>query len=199
MNKRFRWPPICVAGLFVIAGALAVSGQADGPPRQTEVVAASGERLPDLAGSWTGTWEDTIYPFSGGLAWEIVIDGQDMTGSGTIDLSSLGLGVMPGTAEGTITVPPARTTLDFTFTAASLGSGSGSITDNTAIGSGTVIAPLGFGDFTFQANVTNERMRGTFDFTSPGGGAGKVLMTKETPVDDSSWGVVKGRYRDGGE
>jgi hypothetical protein len=191
---------VAVAAIFVIAGGIAVTGPAGGTGHGEAAYAAGGERLPDLAGSWLGTWEDTIYVgFSGDLSWTIYIDGSTMTANGIIDLSDLGLGLMPGSAEGTISGEPGRSTLDFTFTAGSVGGGVGTITGNLASGSGNVIPPLDFGAFTFQATVSDTQMRGTFDFTSPGGGAGKVLMTKDTPVEASSWGVVKDRYRAGNE
>ncbi|MFH1865688.1 MAG: hypothetical protein ABIK85_07370, partial [Candidatus Eisenbacteria bacterium] len=136
-----------------------------------------------------------------GMSWEITQDPSDLSATGIIDLTYFslhGLGMESGSASGAITSRPPGETLDFTFTAATVGSGSGTIVGTLASGTGTVTPPLDFGDFTFQGTVSDTVIRGTFDYINPGTGAGKVLMTKNTPVEPLSWGKLKARYRDDG-
>ena len=118
--------------------------------------------------------------------------GPNWSGSGFIDLSSLGLGVMPGTATGT----QSGSTITFTFTATSVGNGSGTITNGDAVGTGTEGPPLAFGPFTFTGVLTPTAMVGHFLFTNPGGGGGNAALANITsPTLPSSWGAVKNHYR----
>jgi hypothetical protein len=195
MEKRPNLPPIYVAALVVIAAAFAFTGQDDSPRAFGRPTPASPDSIPDLVGTWTGTWQDTIYVGAGGdLSWEISQDGPDFSASGIIDFSYFGMGSVPGTATGTIT----RETLEFTFEAPAAGSGAGVITDDAVSGTGMMIVPA-FGPFTFEGMLTDDTIRGTFDFTNPGGGAGRAVLTKETPVERASWGEVKSRFREPGE
>jgi len=159
------------------------------PPR---VTAAGAAAVPDLAGDWIGSWNDTIYGVSGEIIMHITIDGDSWSGTGSIDVSAIDpfLGVLSGTASGTVTDGE----LTFTFSCADLGNGGGTLADGTAAGAGTVTAPLSFGDFTFTGTAEASVIHGIFDFTSPSGGAGWVHLTQEVGNDAVSWSEVKTRY-----
>jgi hypothetical protein len=197
MANRSKWPPVYLAAVLAVAGALAMSEPHDDSPTYVDALPAATDTLPDLAGTWAGTWQDTVFMVSGDLSWVITQDGLDISASGTIDLTVLGMEAESGTATGTITSRSVGNTLDFTFEAATVGNGSGTITGGTASGTGTVIPPLGFGDFTFDGTVTGETMRGTFVFTTAAG-AGKAILTKQSAIEPGSWGELKARYRNGG-
>lgn len=140
-----------------------------------------------LEGHWSGTWEDTIYEVSGAVEATFSIVCGQVVAAGVIDLSDLGLGSQSGTGIGTV----AGDTLSFTFEAAMVGGGSGTLTlagaaggaqigaSGTGSGSGSVTAPLSFGPFTFSGSVTATTITGTFDFTNPGGGEGDVSLAKD--------------------
>jgi adhesin/invasin len=130
--------------------------------------------LPSLAGSWHGTWVDTRYGVTGTIT-NIVLTQTASTfgGTGTIDLSSVGMGVANGTATGTIS----GNVVTFTFTAAGIGSGTGTLNGTAGSGTGGVTA-LNFGNFTFTGTVTATQITGTFQFTSPTGGNGTITVTK---------------------
>ncbi len=161
---------------------------------------ASPAVFPDITGQWTGTWLDTIYFAAGDMNVTIsTSDGVNFTATGEIDVGSidLTLGILPGSASGTL----AGAVLSGTFTCTNLGNGTFTLTDVggsvDASGSGTVTAPLNFGAFTFTGTIVGNTMDGTFDFTSPTGGAGTAtLIRTSTPVDESTWGEVKALYRD---
>jgi len=209
---RLRYGILYPIIVFSLAAGLAVAVDSPRPAvdsfiAPTPAVAAPA-LLPDISGQWTGTWTDTIYSVSGALTFDIAVNGSAYTATGTIDVGSINstLGVLLGTALGTSTA----TTIDGTFNVANLGNGTVTITAAapatfsgaqvgaaTASGGGTVGAPLSFGPFTFTGTVTGQALSGTFDFTNPGGGAGKASLSKTTtPVRETSWGRVKAGYRE---
>lgn len=196
--NSYKWPPIYVACLIATAILLGFLG----PDAAVEVpsarAAALDDEIPNVAGYWTGTWRDSVYyPWAfGAVSCTIVQDGSNFTANGVIDLSTLGLGPMSGTAEGTVTRERDRATLNFTFSAAGVGSGIGTQVGSSGTGSGSV-AP--YGPFTFEGTATDATIDGTFDFTNPSGGYGSVHMTKDTPVEPSTWGAIKRRYGESGE
>lgn len=130
---------------------------------------------PSFAGNWSGTWVDTRYNVSGNISAVLTQDTATISGTGIIDLSALGLGNQTGTASGTI----AGDTITFSFNAANVGSGSGTLVGNNGSGVGTIVAPLNFGAFTFSGTASETLISGTFNFTSPTGGHGTINMTKQ--------------------
>ena len=130
--------------------------------------------LPSLAGSWHGTWVDTRYGVQGNITNIVLTQtASAFGGTGTIDLSSIGMGVANGTATGTIS----GNVVTFTFTAAGIGSGSGTLNGTAGSGTGGVTA-LNFGNFTFTGTASANLISGTFQFTSPSGGNGTITVTK---------------------
>lgn len=200
MSSSFKWTLIGVAVLIIAVGVLVMRGpearvQAHGEAVAVEPAPVATRAVPDLVGVWEGTWEDTVFTWAHGtMSWEITQDRTDLSATGVIDMTVFsdpwGLGVQSGTGSGTI----AGNVLTFDFEGDLIGTGSGTVTNNTATGSGNVGMPLGFGGFNFQGTVTDTVIRGTFDF--PTGGSGKARMTKQSPVEPSSWGGIKARYRD---
>jgi hypothetical protein len=180
-----------VALLLGCAWSVVGAGRSSsGPAGGTAVL--RGDPLPSLVGMWAGTWQDTVYTVGGTFSFVIVGGpGDSLQATGEIDLSDLGIGLQNGTAAGLVT----GNTLDFEFTAASVGTGTGSVAGVAGQGSGTVTAPLSFGDFTFTGSIGNGEISGTFDFTSPTGGAGTASLQLLQSVDRESWGGVKSRYR----
>jgi len=136
---------------------------------------ASNLPLPDVAGSWQGTWTDTRFGVGGEVRGTITRRGSTVTGSGVLDLSDLGLGNVTGTAEGTI----AGGRIEFTFRSGPVGSGSGALTGAGGSGRGTVTGALGFGDFTFEGAATDSTIEGSFRFLSPSGGRGVASLTRQ--------------------
>ncbi len=196
MRHRSKWPPLFLIALFLAAGAATLFAPEAGPRGACVASAVGDDRtIPDIVGTWEGTWEDTIYMVSGSMSWTISPDRYDYIGSGTIDLTALGLGAQEGSAGGGIT----RQALEFTYEANSVGSGNGVLTGNSLVGDGLVTAPLNFGYFTFRGTVTSEAAEGRFFFVSPTGGAGRVTMTNTTPVESTSWGSIKAGYRNDDE
>jgi len=182
-----------LTALAILSISLAVVGY-DSPDRATTgsmLPADDTQALPDLSGSWTGSWSDTIYLVGGGVICTITIEGTTWSAVGQIDLTELGLGWQEGTATGTVTDDE----LIFTFTGASVGFGGGSLTSLIGTGSGMVTAPLNFGEFTFTGDAGVGEITGDFDFTGPGGGEGVVLLTPGVANEDLSWGDVKAVYR----
>jgi len=183
-----------LAALFALAAMLSL---AVADPSDTTAPAPAGTTarvVPDLSGSWTGTWEDTVYFVQGDLEMTVTASGADWSAVGTIDLTNIGMpgvGVMTGTAVGTLS----GNTLTFTFDAVDVGAGSGSLTDGAGQGSGSVTAPLSFGAFTFTGSVTSSSITGAFDFTSPTGGAGEVAMTRAVSATPTSWSALKSSWR----
>ena len=149
--------------------------------------------VPDLMGSWQGTWSDTVYSVNGAMTLQISLSGNDYTATGTIDVSQIdpSLGTLSGSASGTLN----GDLLDFTFSCTDLGNGTGSFDGGDASGSGSVTAPLNFGAFTFTGTATDTEINGTFDFTSPTGGAGIAQLSKGVPVSNDGWGEIKSLYR----
>ncbi len=192
MKKMPRGLRLYLAAVLVVSLALAVSGyqaadrdQVDSPP------ASAGSRdIPALVGTWTGTWEDTRYFVSGAVSCTINQDGSEFFATGMIDLTDLGLGEQTGSANGSLE----RGTLTFTFSAAQVGSGGGVLIDGDCTGSGTVTAPLDYGDFEFAGTATDNEIDGTFTFSSPSGGWGVVSLAKLVPAEKTSWGGLKARY-----
>ncbi|MFH1501685.1 MAG: hypothetical protein ABIG03_01430 [Candidatus Eisenbacteria bacterium] len=198
MTHSSKWPPIYVACLIAAAVLLGLLGSDASVQVPSAHAGALDDEIPNVAGDWAGTWLDSIhYTWAfGDVSCTIVQDGSDFTADGIIDLSVLGLGPMPGTGAGTVTREGGRATLNFTFSAAGVGSGVGTQIGGSGTGSGSV-AP--YGPFTFQGAATSTTIDGTFDFTDPSGGYGSVHMTKDTPVEPSTWGAVKGRYHESGD
>lgn len=129
-----------------------------------------------LHGTWTGTWEDTIYDVSGALEATFAVNGSNVTASGVIGLQEFALGDKSGSGSGTISGP----TLSFTFTSDAFGSGSGTLdAGGCGSGTGTVTGTLEFGAFTFAGSANPTTISGTFDFTSPSGGKGVASLTKQ--------------------
>lgn len=177
--------------LSLALAALFVSGFQ--PPVAPPAMARSGAALPDLAGVWTGTWEDTLYFVGGDLSFEITATEDGYLATGEIDLGVLGLGTRSGEADGLIN----GNQLVFDFTADQVGEGAGVFTDGSANGSGNVTAPLNFGSFSFTGTATEIGIWGSFDFLAAEGGAGKAHLTRTTATATSSLSAVKARY--GGE
>lgn len=189
MNAR-RASLVYLLLLALLSVLLATS--AYGPtPRPAPPGDRDGAVLPDLAGTWIGTWQDTIYFVGGDLSFEITSTPGGYTAVGSIDLSVLGAGVQEGTAAGTV----AGNQLDFTFNADGIGDGMGSLVDNAATGSGTTdTPPVSFGDFTFAGTANGQAIWGSFDFTAPTGGAGKALLYPSTSTRETSLSAVKAHY-----
>ncbi len=200
MGKRSIWPAVYLAVLILAVVIVGFSGPQGSPEARGAIKLAAVDTIPDLTGTWVGSWEDTIYVGAGGsMTWQISRDGSDFSASGTIDFSYFGMGLLPGSAEGSITSVFADHVLEFTFQAASIGTGAGSVNGGSGSGTGTVTAPLSFGGFTFEGTVGEDEISGTFDFTSPTGGAGRASLTRQTATEPSTWGDIKALYRDGGE
>ncbi len=184
-----------MAILFTVAALLSLAGAqpAERPaPRTTGSTASM--IVPDLSGSWTGTWHDTVYDVQGDVMMEVAIDGTNWSANGTIDLSDIfwpGIGVMTGTATGTLS----GNTLTFSFTAADVGTGNGTLVDGSGSGDGSVTAPMNFGAYTFTGTVTGTEINGTFDFTSPTGGGGDVILTRAVANEEASWSAFKAAWR----
>lgn len=163
------------------------------PPITPPALASSDAALPavpDLAGTWIGTWQDTIYAVGGDLSFEITPVEGGYTATGEIDLGELGLGTRTGEADGLLT----RNQLVFGFNADQVGEGAGIITDESATGSGNVTAPLNFGIFSFTGTATDVGIWGTFDFLAAEGGAGKAHLTRTTATESNSVSAIKSRY-----
>jgi hypothetical protein len=130
--------------------------------------------LPSLAGTWSGTWVDTRYSVQGTITNVVITQtATTISGTGTIDLTSLGLGMQSGTATGTIS----GNTITFTFTAAVIGSGSGTLNGTAGSGTGSVTA-MNLGNFTFTGTASSTQITGSFNFTSPTGGLGTITVNK---------------------
>lgn len=159
-----------LACVFAGAGLLAYLGCGGSSPGSTGCTTCP---LPSLAGSWAGTWTDTRYNVTGPITATLQQTATSFSSTGTIDLTSLGLGSQNGTATGTIS----GNALVFTFTSGAVGSGSGTLTGTAGSGTGNVTA-MNFGGFTFTGTVSDTIIDGTFNFTSPTGGRGTIHLTK---------------------
>ena len=105
--------------LFAVLASVIVMGQpspgVSDEPTHVELIAQewptldaalAGDPLPDLVGMWSGTWTDTMFTVGGAITMDITQNGNMLSGTGTIDLTSIGffgIGVMSGSATGTIT------------------------------------------------------------------------------------------------
>lgn len=193
--------------LAVLATTIVLSQPSPGvsdEPTRAEVIAddwpaldaaLAGEPLPDLVGTWSGTWMDTVFAAGGAITMDITQNGNQLSGTGTIDLTSIGLfglGIMSGSATGSIV----GNTLGFSFSADSVGMGAGTVTGGTASGGGNVTAPLNFGAFLISGTATSTTMQGIFDFTSPGAGGGTAMLTKTSPVEPQTWSEIKAAHRE---
>ena len=161
--------------LGAAAGANTLTASSGSAPAATFTATGTAPiTLPALSGTWHGTWVDTRYGVSGAITSAVLTQtATTLAGTGTIDLSSLGLGVQNGTAAGTI----AGNVITFTFTAAGIGSGNGTLNGPAGSGTGGVTA-LNFGNFTFTGTASATQITGTFQFTSPTGGNGTITVTK---------------------
>jgi hypothetical protein len=170
-----------------------------GTPRARATGDASAT-FPDLAGSWSGGWIDTVFSVPGGTMFELDVVGNTVTGTGIMNLAYVGLAAdEPFTISGNITgntltfhyefVPPSKLTC----------SGDGTVTATRAgmTGGGNVGAPLLFGDFTFTGDADASAINASFTY-GPGHGGGTFAMTRTSAVTPESWGGVKSRYRAGG-
>lgn len=200
MNKRHSL--FYLGGLFAVAtlAALLMGPNASIEPRAAHADARGA--LPDIAGTWNGTWADTVFFVSGALSIDIQVDGDSYTATGTIDVSQINplLGVLKGSGSGTAT----GSVLTGTFSATDLGTGQGMLSTSASgrgvasgSGTGTVTAPLDFGPFTFAGDVVGDIMVGSFEFTNPGAGKGVAALSRQTtPVETSTWSRVKDRFGD---
>ncbi len=194
MRSLFKPVWIYTVALFVLALGLSTGSTSHLQPLPARAITVVGPSvLPDLSGNWQGTWSDTRYGVSGAMSLAIAISGSDYTATGTIDISQIDplLGQISGTASGTIV----GNTMTFSFSATDLGTGTGTFTDGAVSGSGTVSAPLSFGDFEFSGTVTAGQMNGTFNFLAPTGGNGVATLSRTVANEDVNWGEFKADYR----
>ena len=163
---------------------------------------AGGAPLPDLSGTWSGQWVDTVFVVTGPMEWTIVQDASTVAFDATCDLTGVSLGpAEPASGSGTIAADVM--TFSFAMDGSSTLTSTGDITvtggsPGNFIGDGTVGAPLSFGDYTMTATATETSIIGTFEYTF-GIGAGTIVMNRTSPVEPESWGSLKARYRDPGE
>ncbi len=201
---RSLYSLLYVVVLFVVVGFLPALENDNGSPTFSLQTATASKPavFPDLQGTWSGTWTDTLYSVTGAVTFVIWHEGADYEATGSIDLSALGAGVLGGTASATDN----GTTLDVTFTCTNLGNGTVALNsvNNAAAkltasgtGSGSVSGgALEFGAFTLTGTASETEITGSFDFTSPGGGKGIATMTRASvPVETESWGSVKAAFR----
>lgn len=198
MTHRSKWPGLYALALLLAAGALSFAGLGGSAPARAVPGGSAVLAMSDLVGTWEGTWTDTIFMSETyDMTWEITQVREGYSATGMIDFKYFSMGEIYGTADGTVTVGLRADTLHFTFEGTGIGAGSGTVTGGIGAGSGSVFSPF-TANFTFQGTVTDTLIRGTFDF--PTGGSGWARMAKqETPVEPSSWGGIKARYRDGAE
>jgi hypothetical protein len=112
----------------------------------------------------------------------------------------VGLGIAePFTVTGSITGDQLDLTFSFDMAATLTASWSGTVTgsgvDNLD-GSGTVGAPLHFGDYTVGGTASSTVLGGGFDYVLPGGGGGTFALTRPSAVESESWAEVKAMHRD---
>jgi len=204
---RVRYPLIYFGILLVAAVGLSLTPGDEIPTHLTfpPALAAEPADLPLLEGTWEGSWTDTLYNVTGSMTIEVSVDGSDYFATGSIDVSEIDadLGTLNGTANGSSD----GALISGTFDCANLGSGTASIggafkvggkVQATGSGSGSVGAPLLFGPFVFTGTVAEGVMWGVFDFTNPGGGEGKAVLTNDAlPNAQRTWGGLKAEYRGG--
>jgi len=186
--RHFYLPAVFLAATF-LADANLRSGIATEPALQTR---STGAPVPDLTGDWSGRWTDTRFSVTDSVSFSIVVNGPDVSGTGTLGLmNAFGLPDEAGTITGTITGDQ----LSFTFTT-NTATGGGTII-NTALndGVGSIGGLLNFGGYTFTGTVSDVSMTWDFVFDDPSGGFGTVALTQPTtPVEESTWGRVKSQY-----
>jgi hypothetical protein len=193
---RARLKPVWFYTIGLLALALGLSFGTTAklqPPPAHAITVVGPAAVPDLSGTWEGSWSDTRYSVSGSMSLVIALNGADYSATGSIDISEIDLllGQLNGTATGTIS----GNTMSFSFSATNLGTGTGTFTDGGATGTGTVTAPLGFGAFEFSGTVTGGQMDGTFNFTSPTGGNGVASLSRSVAGDEANWTEIKASYR----
>ena len=190
MNASLKRLGLYLALLALAALALAPAGTAD---RRLDLPAsdAAAKQLPSLAGTWTGTWEDTRYLVQDDFSITFVVDGASVTGTCSIGLTPFGMEDKTGSGSGTV----AGNTLQFTFHADEVSDGSGTITNAVLAGVGEIIAPLSYGDYDYEGSIVGDTISITFDFLSPTGGEGVITLTRAVPNETASWGEVKSAWR----
>ena len=135
-----------------------------------------------LVGTWSGTWEDTVYDLSGNLNATITQDGAVLSGSGTIALASLGFA---GITTELVTLGGAISGSNVLFLfdapAPTVSSGNGLITNLTMTGTGDVGGAINYGAFTLIGTIEpgGNAFNMYFDYLSPTGGLGTVRMIKQ--------------------
>lgn len=199
-----RGPLLYFAFLLTVGLGLTLTTRPEAPTPMTIAPAFAAEPadLPPLEGTWEGSWTDTLYNVTGSMTLTISKDGDDYFANGTIDVTEIDptLGLLSGSAQGTSD----GTTITGTFECANLGSGTASIggalkaggkVAADGSGSGSVGAPLFFGPFVFSGTVQDGIMWGIFDFTNPGGGEGRAVLTNDAlPTSSKTWGGLKAGY-----
>lgn len=186
--------PVVLYTVAIVSLAVIYSGGVSLHSQSAQAITVHGTAVvPDLSGTWEGTWSDTRYFVDGALNLDIARNGDDYTATGTIDVSQIDpvLGTLSGTATGTIV----GNTMTFSFNATNLGTGSGTFTDGSASGTGTVTAPLSFGAFEFAGTITAGQISGTFNFTSPTGGNGVASLNRSVASENSTLSELKASYR----
>jgi hypothetical protein len=176
----------CTAILLSLLGAIPAD-------RSGSTFKFNSQDVPDLAGSWAGSWEDTRYFVSGDVVLTIEIVGDQWTANGTIDFTDVGMGVgiVPLSATGTLV----GNTLTYDFDTGPLGSGSATLIGTVHAGTGTAVDPIPFGDFDMGGTASSSEISGTFDFTSPTGGEGTMILTRTVAAETASWSDVKASWR----
>ena len=160
---------------YLVVTAVYASGESAASAQASATAGVVVVPLPALSGTWSGTWVDTRYNVSGAITAVLTQNGTTFSGTGTIDLTALGIGIQSGTASGTIS----GNNITFTFNAAGVGSGTGSLTGTGGSGSGVVAGALNFGAFNFTGTASDILISGTFNFTSPTGGNGTIIVNKQ--------------------
>ncbi len=176
----------CAAILLSLLGAIPAD-------RSGSTFKFNSHDVPDLSGSWSGTWQDTRYFVSGDVILTIDVVGDQWSANGTIDFTNVGMGVgiVPLTISGTLV----GNVLSYDFDTGPLGSGSATLTGTVNAGAGTVGEPMFFGDFDMGGTASGSAISGTFDFTSPTGGEGTMILTRIVSAETASWSDVKASWR----
>jgi len=202
MIESPRGPVTYVLLLFLASVSLAaatVRGDRPTPPARAFPGARAGGAAPDLNGTWLGGWVDTVFIVPGPLTMDVTMDATDLDGTGTADLTGVGLlAAEPFTVTGSIVGD--QITMSFSFDAAaglvSTGDGVSSGTGvNNLTGTGSVGDPLFYGSYTFVGTVTDAAIAGTFEYGL--GGAGFFALTKSSAVEPESWSRIKALHRGG--
>lgn len=163
MRRRIQ-----ILGLGILVGLLTVVVLVSCEEAAADSSGGSGDVGASLVGSWSGTWEDTVYSVDGPMNMTVTETGEGFSGSGNLTLLSV---EHSATVSGTVS----GDTLNFTFESATIGSGSGTVVGNEVSGSGSA-SVLGYGPFTFSGTVDGNTITGSFDFTDATGGEGTVSV-----------------------